>query len=128
LGYLDLARAVRRVSLESDQLGYDVSAPRISGPRRLLEIKATTAIATSAHGLHLSRNEADVGARYPHDWALMVCQITNPDAAEGEIVGWCSRASLEELLPKDTPSGRWEQAWVEIPVTAFTPGLPRAVD
>ncbi|MHB8642845.1 MAG: protein NO VEIN domain-containing protein [Gaiellaceae bacterium] len=126
LGYADLARAVRRVSLESDQLGYDVSAPRISGPRRLLEIKATTVIPTGVRGVHLSRNEADVGARYPDDWALVVCQIANADNASGEVVGWCPRAALNNLLPEDAPSGRWEQAWVEIPVGAFTPGLPRA--
>lgn len=126
LGYRDLARAVRRVSLESDQLGYDVSAPRVSGTRRLLEVKATTEVDTRVHGVHLSRNEAEVGARYPHDWALVVCHITNPDTAEGEIVGWCSRTSLEELLPHDAPRGRWEQCRIEVPDVSFTPGLPRA--
>ncbi len=42
MGRSDLARDVRRVSLLSDQLGYDVNAPRVAGPPRLLEVKATT--------------------------------------------------------------------------------------
>lgn len=128
LGYTDLARAVRRVSRESDQLGYDVSAPRISGTRRLLEVKATMATATSSHGVHLTRNEAEVGTRYPHDWALVICRITNVEAEAGEIVGWCQRAVLDDLLPHDVAAGRWEQSWIEIPAGAFTPGLPRAAE
>jgi hypothetical protein len=38
----DLARRVRRVSLDSDALGYDISAPRLIGEPRLLEVKAST--------------------------------------------------------------------------------------
>ncbi|MDQ2984381.1 MAG: DUF3883 domain-containing protein [Actinomycetota bacterium] len=127
MGHRELARAVRRVSLESDQLGYDVSAPRLSGARRLLEVKATTALQGDSTGVHITRNEASVGRSYPADWALVVCRITNVDAREGEIVGWCSRSSLDDLLPKDPPGGRWEQAWIELPAAAFTPGLPRVV-
>lgn len=47
LGYPALARDVRQVSLLSDQLGYDVVAPRIAGPQRLLEVKSTEADVTS---------------------------------------------------------------------------------
>jgi len=63
LGHADLARAVRRVSLISDQLGYDVVAPRVGGPNRLLEVKATTGPHDDPIRIHLSRNEAAVGAR-----------------------------------------------------------------
>jgi hypothetical protein len=37
----DLAALVRRVSLTSDQLGYDVTAPRLDGSTRRLEVKGT---------------------------------------------------------------------------------------
>jgi len=128
LGYLELARAVRRVSLESDQLGYDVSAPRVSGNRRLLEVKATAVEPSRTLNVHISRNEATVGSRFPNHWALVICRVTNLDTASGEIFGWCSRTSLDALLPQDTTAGHWEEALIEIPAEAFTPGLPRAVE
>ena len=43
LGHADLACSLCRVSLTSDQLGYDVTAPRVGGPPRLLEVKTSTA-------------------------------------------------------------------------------------
>src|SRR4051812_6106621 len=75
LGHADLARRVRRVSLTSDQLGYDVTAPRIGGPPRLLEVKTTTA-ANVGHtaAIHLSRGEARAGQRLA-DWALVICAV-----------------------------------------------------
>ena len=80
-----LTWAVRHLSLESDQLGYDVSAPRIGGPSRLIEVKATTVPAETI-AVYLSRNEAETGLRYP-DWSLVVCSVTDAGGArEGEIV------------------------------------------
>lgn len=59
LGHDDLARSVRRVSLTSDQLGYDVTAPRVGGATRLLEVKTTTAAHVGATAaIYLSRGEA----------------------------------------------------------------------
>ena len=56
LGHHDLARAVRRVSLVSDQLGYDIRAPHIERPPRLLEVKATTSVANDVFSCFVSRN------------------------------------------------------------------------
>lgn len=126
MGHNELARGVRRVSLESDQLGYDVSAPRVSAPSRLIEVKSSTSVTTDIRGVHLTRNEAEAGSRYPSDWMLVFCQITDTESRQGQIVGWCSRAALDPLLPVDASGGRWEQAWLEISADAFTPGLPRA--
>jgi Domain of unknown function (DUF3883) len=128
LGYPDLARAVRRVSLESDQLGYDVSAPRVSGVRRLLEVKATTMETGTMVSVHLSRNEVDVGERYASEWALVICHITDVEARVGQIVGWCTRYELAVLLPTDVAGGSWEQARLDIPTSLLTARMPRAVD
>lgn len=124
LGYADLARAVRRVSLESDQLGYDVSAPRIAGNRRLLEVKGTTR-PSEVLQVHLSRNEAKTGGKFPEDWALVVCAVADVGTADGEILGWCSHSQVAPLLPEDGTSSRWEQALIALPVELLTPGLPR---
>lgn len=125
LGYPELARAVRHVSLETDQAGYDISAPRIVGPARLIEVKATTSNDERAYTVHLSRNEADIGARYG-DWSLVVCHITDIGARGGDIVGWCPATRLAELLPRDVDAGRWEGAAIDIPAGKLVPGLPSA--
>lgn len=124
LGHPDLARRVRRVSLQSDQLGYDVVAPRIAGPPRLLEVKATTTTEVDQQYLYLSRAEADVGARFG-DWALVVCAVYDVAARAGEILGWCQQTVLEKLLPVDAPGGRWQTAAIEIARIELEPGLPR---
>ena len=123
MGRSDLARDVRRVSMPSDQLGYDVNAPRITGPPRLLEVKAATSNAVhSSVTVHLSRNEADTGATFP-DWALVVCVVDNVDQRLGRIAGWCAANVLGDLLPHDGAVGRWDQASVEISLQRLLPGL-----
>lgn len=127
LGHVSLAREVHRVSLVSDQLGYDVTAPRIEGPPRLLEVKSTTGDVTGPSiSLHLSRNEADTG-RALADWALVVCAVEDTDRRRGRIVGRCTAAALENLLPVDGPQSRWEQAEVDLPIERLAPGLPGVV-
>lgn len=125
LGYPELARAVRHLSLESDQLGYDISAPRISGPPRLIEVKATAAAPVEAVTFHLSRNEAETGLRYS-DWSLVVCAITDVAAREGEIVGWQSAAAFAPSFPVDSSGGRWESAAITVALADLVPGLPPA--
>jgi hypothetical protein len=126
LGHRELARGVRRVSLESDRLGYDVSAPRTSGRPRLIEVKATTACAGPDYVIHLTRNEAKIGARYTSDWRLVLCCVTDVTQRQGEVLGWCARDALDDLLPVDAVGGTWEQAALKIPALFLTPGLPRA--
>lgn len=125
LGHVSLARQVLRVSLVSDQLGYDISAPRIVGASRLLEVKATTATASEPIVVHMTRNEAEVGLRFPDQWALVVCSVSSVTERSGEIVGWCNAHRLESLLPLDTAVGRWEAATLHVGVDLLEPGLPR---
>ncbi|HEX7197788.1 MAG TPA: DUF3883 domain-containing protein, partial [Candidatus Limnocylindria bacterium] len=121
LGYPDLARNVRRVSLVSDQLGYDVAAPRVSGGDRLLEVKATTG---NRGEIFLSRNEATVGLRLK-DWALVVCAVDDVDARTGSVLGWCRGTDLRPLLPTDAPGGSWQSVAIELDRLPLQAGLPR---
>jgi Domain of unknown function (DUF3883) len=122
LGRPDLARAVRRVSLISDQLGYDVVAPRVGAAPRLLEVKATARADESR--VFLSRAEAEAGSRFG-DWALVVCCVHDVVLRTGEIVGWCQYADLEKLLPVDVPGGRWQSVAIEFERLDLQLGLPR---
>ncbi len=126
LGYPDLAREVRQLSLETDQAGYDISAPRIGGPKRLLEVKATTAGAQDRVSIYLSRNEADTGQRYESQWALVICRVLNVEEKRGELLGWLPVGSIRSFLPLDTGRGRWQNAVLEINIAELFPGIPGA--
>jgi hypothetical protein len=128
LGYPDLAREVRQLSLETDQAGYDVSAPRIGGPKRLLEVKATTAKDPDRVSIYLSRNEADTGQRFDSQWALVVCRVLDLDEKQGELLGWLPVGDLRSFLPLDTDRGRWKSAELEIDVAELLPGMPGATN
>lgn len=121
LGRPDLAEGVRRVSLLSDQLGYDVTAPRVAAPVRLLEVKATLG---QSGEIFVSRNEADTGTRF-QDWALVICEVTDLEDRTGSILGWCSASVIAPLLPQDGPGSRWQSAAIEIDRLPLLPGVPR---
>lgn len=124
LGYPELARAVRHLSLETDQAGYDVSAPRIMGGTRLLEVKATSQCGDITT-VHLSRNEVETGTLYP-DWALVLSQVEDIEQRNGRVVGWCSATELASALPQDAEGGRWETVAIDVPIALLAPGLPSA--
>jgi hypothetical protein len=123
LGYPQLAAKVRRISLETDQAGYDITAPRIIGSARLLEVKATAAQASAEVSVHLSRNEFETGSRYS-DWSLVICRITDVDSRTGDILGWSTPANLATTAPTDSEHGRWESALITLEVESLLPGLP----
>jgi len=126
LGYKALAQSVRRVSLVSDQLGYDITAPRVSGLPRRVEVKATTcARDASEYCVYISRNEADFGSRNP-DWSLLVVHVLDSDSGGGEVIGWCNASAIESLLPEDSDSGAWVQARIRLPSELLRPGIPNA--
>lgn len=119
----DLAAKVRQVSTVSDELGYDVTAPRLDGAIRRMEVK-TTRLAGSAITMFLSRNEAAVGAADPL-WSLVICELQDTGAAA--VVGWIPAAAVTDVLPINPhPNGAWESARVRIQTAALTAGLPPA--
>lgn len=122
----DLARAVRRVSTVSDQLGYDVVAPCIQGPPRRLEVKATTQPSDAVVDVFLTRNEARV-AEADNEWKLVVCLISDVERAAGEVIGWWSYADFAEYLPLDVNGGVWQQATITLAIDGSRAGLPSAI-
>jgi hypothetical protein len=119
----DLADRVERVSVRSDQLGWDIDAPRIGGGKRKLEVKTTRAQGPLIN-FHLSRNEARVGINDP-DWALVFCRVDRDDQVR--IVGWCQLGLVQSLLPTDQDRrGRWESVVLTINQAQLEAGLPPA--
>ena len=116
----DLALRVRRVSTISDQLGYDVIAPKVSGTRHL-EVKTAGRANPGLFRFFLSRNEHAVGA-WDQAWALVACETAGID--DLRLLGWCRASVIEPYLPVDSVGGSWTGAEVELPITSLEPGLP----
>lgn len=125
LGRTELAAAVQQVSLVDDTLGYDVHAPAIVGPPRLLEVKTSTRDTPGRVEFFLSRNEYTAGQRNPEAWAMVACTWSAGDD-EAQIVGWCRAFVLTPYLPTDG-MGRWTEAFVQLPRTRLAGGIPPAV-
>lgn len=116
-----LAEAVRRMSEYSDQLGYDISAPRLDGSTRRIEVKGTRS-GGEAIVIFISRNEAERGLR-DRNWSLVSCRVAGDDSVE--LVGHLAGPALKCYLPLDPhPEGRWQSARIELPAELFAPGLP----
>jgi Protein NO VEIN, C-terminal len=120
-GREDLAALVRRVSLTSDQLGYDVTAPRLDFSSRRLEVKGTRS--SGQHFLVvITRNEARVASLDPN-WFLVVCRVHPDDSAS--VLGWTTNTLLAPRLPVDkVQRGGWRSAAVPLEETELTRGLP----
>ena len=121
LGRQDLVNKVRRVSQISDQLGYDITAPRLDGGTRRIECKGTRGQGEIAR-IFLSRSEAERGLADPM-WSLVVCRVYDDDAVE--VLGWCAGSELQDSLPQDASSqSRWASVEIELTTDDLEPGLP----
>lgn len=119
-GRTDLAGFVERVSLRSDQLGYDVTSPDTGGLRHRIEVKTTQGIPGEI-AFYLSRNEATVASGDPM-WSLVAVRRTL--SGEFEVFGWCRAASFTASLPQDSDRGRWESVRITMADEQFQAGLP----
>lgn len=124
IGHSELALQVEHVAVQSDALGYDVACPLPGGRRRLLEVKTTAATARGIQ-VHVSRNEADVGAANA-DWRLVVCLLAGGDQVRETL--WFHYADIADALPIDAGSrGRWADAVIRVDARGRRglPGLGR---
>ena len=120
-GLEKLAKFVRRVSVLSDQLGYDVVTPTLSGGTARLEVKTSRLATGAALRFFLSQNEALVAQEDPH-WHLVLCVARENEV---DILGWCRPQRFMHLLPKNTgPDGEWVSCRLSISLAHLEPGLP----
>jgi hypothetical protein len=124
-GHEQLARTVRHVSRISDGYGYDIAAPRVHGPDRLIEVKSTTHIDKGNAVVFISRHEADVGSRHTN-WALVLCEVLDVEGSLATTIGWLRYADIESALPADSDTARWESASIRLSINDLADGLPSA--
>jgi len=119
-GSPELADLVEKVSDLSDELGYDITAPRLDSSIRRIEAK-TTASRSTSFTFFLTRNEFEV-SQWDSDWFLVAVQIK---ADQPHLVGWTDGASLKGLTPVDPDkAGLWVTTKVKVGHDFFHPGLP----
>ena len=118
-GRADLVPRVRRVSLISDAVGYDIQTPNLAGMDCRLEVKCFRGRQPK---FFISRNEFQVGRMLPR-WYLVLCRAM-PNSPPG-IVGWTSLDPLVARMPSDVHiSARWQSARVQFAESDLQPGLP----
>jgi hypothetical protein len=109
-----------RVSLVSDQLGYDLLVTTVQGSIRV-EVKAAAGL--SLLRVFLSRNEAEVAARIA-TWRMVVC-VGPPESGQMRIAGHLLPSDLDGRLPTDPESGgSWEECRLVLPTQVLHPELP----
>ena len=120
-GHHDLADQVQRVSLVSDQLGYDVVAPTTTGGTRRMEVKTCGRLGRQIQ-VHISRNQVERSLR-DRSWYLVVCALDEDE--EVTIVGWCQSNHFKSLLPVDeSPRARWTSVELALESIDLAVGLP----
>lgn len=118
-GRPDLAGRVRRVSLISDALGYDVAAPDLAGRECRIEVKCYRG---RYPRFYITRNEFEVGLRLPR-WYLVLCRFL-PDSVP-RIVGWTTLSPIVARVPVETDgSVTWQLVRVRLRESDLKPGLP----
>jgi hypothetical protein len=123
LGHEERAAEVRLVSEISDELGFDVAAPRCNGTLRRLEVK-TTRSAAPVVTVFVTRNEFETGVVDP-DWHLVVVRSFRKGGHS--ILGHLAAEKLEGLMPRDSgDAGRWQVARVRLSLAGLSEGLPPA--
>lgn len=117
-----LASMVCRVSLISDELGYDITAPRLDGSPRRIEVKGVKRYGAVV-SVVVTANEMTIGCSDP-DWYLLVVEVREYPT----VIGWVDARTLEPLLPTNPgEGGRWLSARLKFPVKALVEGLPPVV-
>ena len=115
----DLARSVRRVSLISDALGYDIAAPDLAGRECRLEVKSYRGRYPT---FYITRNEFEVGQTLSR-WYLVLCR-SGTDLVPS-IVGWTTASTLSARMPIDRElSAKWQVVRVRVEESQLQPGLP----
>ena len=118
----DLAILVKRVSLISDEFGYDIEVVTPNGTHMKLEVKSSVTMPREMLSFFITRHEASV-SRDVKDWYLVFCFISDVDSAAGEVVGWIGSSALVGACPTDSAFSKWKLAEITKDVSVFNGDL-----
>lgn len=103
----DLARLARRVSLISDEFGYDIEVMTPSGIGLNIEVKSSVEMPKDRVEFFMTRHESIV-SRNLQNWYLVSCYLADVERPAGEIIGWIDSSILVDVWPIDSAVSYWK--------------------
>lgn len=103
----DLARLARRVSLISDEFGYDIEVMTPSGNGLNIEVKSSVEMPKDRVEFFMTRHESIV-SRNLQNWYLVSCYLADVERPAGEIIGWIDNSILVDVWPIDSAVSYWK--------------------
>jgi hypothetical protein len=111
-----------RLSVISDQLGYDLS---VTTPQGTIRVEVKAAAGVNLLRVFLTRHEADVASRLP-TWRLVICRSV-VHGTDLKIAGHLLPEDLNDRLTFDSDyGGTWESCRLILPADLLRSELPLA--
>jgi hypothetical protein len=103
----DLARLVKRVSLISDEFGYDIEVITPSGSSLKIEVKSSVEMPKDKVEFFITRHESIVSCN-SQNWYLIFCFVSDVERSAGEVIGWIDNSTLVKAWPVDSAFSGWK--------------------
>lgn len=105
----DLARLVKRVSLISDEFGYDIEVVTPGGTSLKIEVKSSVEMPKDKVEFFITRHESVVSCN-SQNWYLIFCFVSDFERSSGEVIGWIDNSTLVKAWPVDSAFSNWKLA------------------
>ena len=122
----DLARLVKRVSLISDEFGYDIEVITPGGTSLKIEVKSSVEVPKDKVEFFITRHESVVSCN-SKNWYLIFCFVSDVEKSAGEVIGWIDNSTLVKAWPVDTAFSSWKLAEIFQEKSLFNGDLAKLI-
>lgn len=122
----DLARLVKRVSLISDEFGYDIEVVTPGGTSLKIEVKSSVEMPKDKVEFFITRHESVVSCN-SQNWYLIFCFVSDVERSAGEVIGWIDNSTLVKTWPVDSAFSSWKLAEIFQEKSLFNGDLAKLI-
>ena len=122
----DLARLVKRVSLISDEFGYDIEVVTPGGTSLKIEVKSSVEMPKDKVEFFITRHESVVSCT-SQNWYLIFCFVSDVERSAGEVIGWVDNSTLVKAWPVDSAFSSWKLAEIFQEKSLFNGDLAKLI-
>lgn len=122
----DLARLVKRVSLISDEFGYDIEVVTPGGTNLKIEVKSSVEMPKDKVEFFITRHESVVSCN-SQNWYLIFCFVSDVESSVGEVIGWIDNSTLIKAWPVDSAFSSWKLAEIFQEKSLFNGDLAKLI-
>ena len=122
----DLARLVKRVSLISDEFGYDIEVVTPGGTNLKIEVKSSVEMPKDKVEFFITRHESVVSCT-SQNWYLIFCFVSDVERSAGEVIGWVDNSTLVKAWPVDSAFSSWKLAEIFQEKSLFNGDLAKLI-